>query len=339
MNIDEKLKELKQQYDVVAVIDLDPWHGLQEYEKKIWINRLLTEVHQPSFENNQRIVFTLTLGDVYSSDESTAGALITQLQKQLNLVDISNFFAILLTNDATIPQAYKQNQSFISSDPVPIEIIVYENTHLQKQVQNTHEIKRLSRTEKNTKYNSAVPIKISLDQVNDREKFLLSESQTFCMYPWIHFHAYPTGQAYPCCMADMEYPIGNMRNSTMEQIWNDQPMREIRRNMLEEKTVAACNRCYEQEASGFMSGRISANKHHGHHIGRIAETAADGTLERFELTYWDIRFSNLCNLSCRSCGHIFSSSWYQDQVKLAGPEWKKHNQVLNYAGRFETDAW
>ena len=55
------------------------------------------------------------------------------------------------------------------------------------------------------------------------------------------------------------------------------------------------------------------------------------------MTYWDIRFSNLCNLSCRSCGHIFSSSWYKDQVALAGPEWAKNNSVLNYAGRFETD--
>jgi organic radical activating enzyme len=57
------------------------------------------------------------------------------------------------------------------------------------------------------------------------------------------------------------------------------------------------------------------------------------------MTYWDIRFSNLCNLSCRSCGHIFSSSWYQDQAKLAGGDWKDRNTVLNYAGRTETDMW
>jgi organic radical activating enzyme len=57
------------------------------------------------------------------------------------------------------------------------------------------------------------------------------------------------------------------------------------------------------------------------------------------MSYWDIRFSNLCNLSCRSCGHIFSSSWYQDQAKLAGSDWKDRNQVLNYAGRTETDMW
>ena len=57
------------------------------------------------------------------------------------------------------------------------------------------------------------------------------------------------------------------------------------------------------------------------------------------MTYWDIRFSNLCNLRCRSCGHIFSSQWYQDQARLAGPEWKHQNQVLNYAGRTELDMW
>jgi hypothetical protein len=57
------------------------------------------------------------------------------------------------------------------------------------------------------------------------------------------------------------------------------------------------------------------------------------------MTYWDIRFSNLCNLKCRSCGHIFSSQWYQDQAKLAGGDWKERNTVLNYAGRTETDMW
>jgi organic radical activating enzyme len=57
------------------------------------------------------------------------------------------------------------------------------------------------------------------------------------------------------------------------------------------------------------------------------------------MTYWDIRFSNLCNLKCRSCGHIFSSQWYQDQAKLAGGNWKERNTVLNYAGRTETDMW
>jgi hypothetical protein len=102
--------------------------------------------------------------------------------------------------------------------------------------------------------------------------------------------------------------------------------------MLSETPNAACGRCYEQEQSGFFSGRRSANKHHGHHIKKLEQNP-------FEMTYWDIRFSNLCNLKCRSCGHIFSSQWYQDQAKLAGGDWKNRNQVLNYAGRTETDIW
>jgi len=165
-----------------------------------------------------------------------------------------------------------------------------------------------------------------------RERFLLEDSKTFCIYPWIHLHAYPTGEAYPCCHAEMKHPVGNCKSNTLSEIWQDQPMQKLRADMLSETPNAACGRCYEQEQSGFFSGRKSANKHHGHHIKKLDQNP-------FEMTYWDIRFSNLCNLRCRSCGHIFSSQWYQDQAKLAGGNWKDHNQVLNYAGRTETDMW
>jgi len=170
-------------------------------------------------------------------------------------------------------------------------------------------------------------------ELTEREEFLLKKSRTFCMYPWIHVHAYPTGEAYPCCHAEMGVgQVGNCREKTLEQIWQDRPLQQLRDDMLNERFNAACQRCYEQEESGFFSGRRSANKHHGHHIKKLDANP-------FELTYWDIRFSNLCNLRCRSCGHIFSSQWYQDQAKLAGPAWKSRNTVLNYAGRTETDMW
>ena len=169
-------------------------------------------------------------------------------------------------------------------------------------------------------------------QLTQREQFLLQDSKTFCIYPWIHIHAYPTGQAYPCCHAEMAHPVGNCRTHSLEHIWQDAPMQALRADMLSETPNPACARCYEQEASGFFSGRKSANKHHGHHVNKLESNP-------FELTYWDIRFSNLCNLKCRSCGHIFSSQWYQDQVKLAGPEWKLNNSVLNYAGRDPEDMF
>ena len=181
------------------------------------------------------------------------------------------------------------------------------------------------------KYNSTDLVRPT--ELTERERFLLEDSKTFCIYPWIHLHAYPTGEAYPCCHAEMKPGVvGNCRTNTLAEIWQDSPMQQLRADMLSETPHAACVRCYEQEESGFFSGRKSANKHHGHHIKKLEANP-------FEMTYWDIRFSNLCNLKCRSCGHIFSSQWYQDQVKLAGPEWKDRNSVLNYAGRTETDMW
>ena len=181
------------------------------------------------------------------------------------------------------------------------------------------------------KYNSTDLVRPT--ELTEREQFLLTESKTFCIYPWIHLHAYPTGEAYPCCHAEMGVgQVGNCRNNTLEEIWTDTPMQRLRHDMLAETPNTACGRCYEQEANGFFSGRKSANKHHGHHVKKLNENP-------FEMTYWDIRFSNLCNLKCRSCGHIFSSQWYQDQAKLAGGDWKDRNSVLNYAGRTELDMW
>jgi len=181
------------------------------------------------------------------------------------------------------------------------------------------------------RYNSADLVRPV--ELTEREEFLLKESKTFCIYPWIHIHAYPTGEAYPCCHAEMRPGvIGNCRTQTLEEIWHGEPLQRLREDMLAEHEHPACTRCYEQEKSGFFSGRRSANKHHGHHIKKLESNP-------FELTYWDIRFSNLCNLRCRSCGHIFSSQWYQDQARLAGGDWKERNTVLNYAGRTETDMW
>ena len=170
-------------------------------------------------------------------------------------------------------------------------------------------------------------------ELTQQQRFLLQDSKTFCIYPWIHLHAYPTGEAYPCCHAEMGVgQVGDCREQSLAEIWQGDAMQQLRDNMLNERSSTACRRCYEQEAAGFFSGRRSANKHHGHHIGKLEHTP-------FEMTYWDIRFSNLCNLSCRSCGHIFSSSWYQDQARLAGPEWAKHNRALNIAGRDPQDMW
>jgi radical SAM protein with 4Fe4S-binding SPASM domain len=315
MTLDEKVAEYKGQFDVLDVVDLDHWHKLKIYQRESWLHNVLQLLHQDTYQNNQRILFRLT-----RCKDITL--ILNMLQHLLFAVDISNFFVVVLSNDPKI-KTYWQPGADVSE----ITVDVY---HSEEFIAD--------QPPKSYQYNSTDLVRAT--DLTKREKLLLTESKTFCMYPWIHLHAYPTGQAYPCCHAEMGVGlVGNCRNNTLEEIWNSDRQKRLRQDMLSETFNSTCGRCYEQEDNGFFSGRQSANKHHGHHIGRVKETQANGHLEKFEMTYWDIRFSNLCNLKCRSCGHIFSSQWYQDQAKLAGGNWKDQNTVLNYAGRTETDMW
>lgn len=333
MTFQEQIDQLKKQHDILAVIELDHWHSMSYEYAQIWLDSEFKRIHRDEYANNQRILFIQKSGDIYVKNDSV-GLILKNLQIIANKVDVSNFFIIILSNNLNLNQEL-EFVTKISSDVIPITgMYVDEGTNVPVVVKHHPSGKK-----EIYQYGSSNPLKINLNQLSEREKFLLADSEKFCMYPWTHLHAWPTGQAFPCCMSDPVGQVGNLRTNTMSEIWNDTPMKQLRVNMLSEKSSTACTKCYEQEISGFFSGRKSANKHHGHLISRIAETKDNGTLDRFEMIYWDIRFSNLCNLKCRSCGHIFSSQWYQDQSKLAGSEWKKQNQVLNYAGRTETDVW
>jgi sulfatase maturation enzyme AslB (radical SAM superfamily) len=331
-SIKQVLEHLQCKYQLLPVVDLDHWHDLEYEQAQEWLEAQCQHLYQTAYDDNQRLVFTLERGDFYVGD-SAIGLIVRNLQVTLNEVDISNFFVIIVSTNPALEQELNIIKN-ISQDPVPITGIpaagAFVKIHLDSHPVSQKEIYQ---------YGSLNPVKIDLQQLSEREKFLLTDSKVFCIYPWTHMHAWPTGQAFPCCMSEPAGQIGDVKKQTLQEIWNGSEMRELRLNMLNERPSAACTRCYEQEESGFFSGRKSANKHHGHHIDRTLETWEDGTLDRFEMTYWDVRFSNLCNLRCRSCGHIFSSQWYQDQAKIAGSEWAKKNRVLNYAGRTETDMW
>ena len=169
---------------------------------------------------------------------------------------------------------------------------------------------------KGYEYNARAPYFVERSELTDDQWKRLTESKTFCMLPWVHMHAFPDGRAYPCCLADYWHPVGDLRKNTMREIWNQDPYKEIRKNMLEEKTCKQCTKCYEQEEHGAFSMRNDSNRNYGHRIAEVDKTHSDGTLDEFKIRYWDVRFSNLCNFRCRSCGPIFSSNWYNDHVKL-----------------------
>ena len=324
MNLQQTLDDLKQKYDVVSVFDLNQWFNQPIDPQEKWLFDQLKLLWREVYNPDQRLIFTLTAGDQYETESAKIGIVLKNIQFWLNQVDISNFFIIILTNEPNIDNIRNSLQQ-LSRDPVGVSVYAVDEPYTHKEIS--------TRIQKPYyQYNSSDLVRMAMEDLSDREKFLLTESKTFCIYPWTHLHAYPTGEAYPCCHSEMKYPVGDCKKNTLAEIWQDVPMQQLRKDMLSETPNPACGRCYEQEDNGFFSGRKSANKHHGHQIKKLDANP-------FEMTYWDIRFSNLCNLKCRSCGHIFSSQWYQDQAKLAGGDWKDRNTVLNYAGRTETDMW
>ena len=188
----------------------------------------------------------------------------------------------------------------------------------------------------NYNYYERKPIYIKEEELRLDQLDRLIKSDVFCIIPWIHMHAFPNGQAYPCCLGDSHHAIGNLHKNTIAEVWNDEPYRNMRVNILNETPCNECSKCYEQEKHGFMSMRNSTNKSFGQHIGLVDQTKPDGTFDDFKLRYYDIRFTNLCNFSCRTCGGWFSSSWYQEEVDLFG---KRDYPQFMYAGKDKDDMW
>ena len=185
-------------------------------------------------------------------------------------------------------------------------------------------------------YGAKEPEKLKIKDMTPRQKELLIDSKTFCMMPWLHLHAFPDGRAYPCCFALDQYPVGDLNKDSMETVFNSKDMKKMRLNMLDDKPSRQCTKCYDQEKSGFFSLRLSSNKHFGHNIGMVDNTNGDGSADCI-IKYWDIRFSNLCNMACRSCGTWFSSNWYEDHKKLTGKP-PNHAKIMR-VGRTADDIW
>ena len=136
--------------------------------------------------------------------------------------------------------------------------------------------------------------------------------------PWIHMHMWPAGTTYPCCLSDPNHPVGNTQEQSLQDIWNGPEMRKLRLNMLEDKKSPECRRCYELEENGVWTLRNSSNANFEHHLNKVEQTAEDGSAGDVNMAYMDIRFSNLCNLKCSSCGPQFSSSWCEDHKQTHG---------------------
>jgi radical SAM protein with 4Fe4S-binding SPASM domain len=184
-------------------------------------------------------------------------------------------------------------------------------------------------------WNDRIPHSIKIEHLTQDEKYKLIESDVFCILPWIHLSMEPNGKVLPCCIGKSS--LGSSKTHSLKEIWNDTPMKELRKSMLEDRSSAGCKDCYEQESVGISSLRNGCNKTYGHHVKRIKGTASDGSLPSMKLYYWDVRFSNICNLKCRYCSINYSSRWYEDGVKISA--FPKDTARIQFGGRDDQDLW
>lgn len=160
-------------------------------------------------------------------------------------------------------------------------------------------------------------------------------NESFCMAPWIHLNVSPNGDVPICCniLNTKETVAGNINEKTLDEIWNSDEIKKIRIRMLKGEKISECSSCYKREKiSRYSSMRNAFNdKYYNKHKNIVKETFIDGYVKKRNIVYFDFRFSNKCNFSCRTCGPHYSSSW----EKKLNLETKKINDISSLIKKTE----
>ena len=162
------------------------------------------------------------------------------------------------------------------------------------------------------------------------------DNKAFCILPFVHTHLNTEGDVFPCCISwdpERTTQIGFLKDNTLEEIFNSDVMKQLRLDFKNGiRRPDFCTACYQREDNGFVSGRHGSNLDYLDVEDEIvAKMEDDGYLEP-NIKSWDIRFSNLCNLKCRSCGSVYSTTWAQEDEKFDGwSQFKKLQSIPDNA--------
>jgi MoaA/NifB/PqqE/SkfB family radical SAM enzyme len=136
---------------------------------------------------------------------------------------------------------------------------------------------------------------------------LKSQSKTFCMHPFTGLATREDGAICACCRS---HPVGNIQDNTLEEIWNNDTMQRIRRQVLNDERPKECEPCFSLEDQGVESLRMR------HISGKIPEARINlypntvlNEVMPFEIPTMELKLNNLCNLKCRMCHPMDSTSW------------------------------
>jgi hypothetical protein len=105
---------------------------------------------------------------------------------------------------------------------------------------------------------------------------------------------------------------------TLDEHWNSEHMKSVRRRMMAGETLPECEVCNDKLLNTSVY-RSYFNQLFGHKYNEAMEkTQPDGSTDMKPVS-WDYRFSNLCNFKCRMCGDMLSSAWESEQ--------RQHNMI------------
>ncbi len=151
------------------------------------------------------------------------------------------------------------------------------------------------------------------------------------MAPWVHTYLSPQTERRMCCASrepaqnfqqyiDTKSGTGKYIPLTLEQHWNSDHMRSVRRRMMAGQQLEECTVCNDKLLNTDVY-RSYFNMMFGHlHEQALAATSADGSTTMLPVS-WDYRFSNLCNFKCRMCGDMLSSAWESEQRTHGTIDW------------------
>ena len=151
----------------------------------------------------------------------------------------------------------------------------------------------------------------------------MHKPDTLCMAPWTHTYLSPQTERRMCCASrepaqsftqyiDTSSGTGRYNPVTLDEHWNSEHMKSVRRRMMAGETLPECDVCNDKLLNTDVY-RTYFNRLFGHkYPDAMANTMEDGTTALKPVS-WDYRFSNLCNFKCRMCGDMLSSSWESEQ--------------------------
>ena len=149
------------------------------------------------------------------------------------------------------------------------------------------------------------------------------------MAPWTHTYLSPQTERRMCCASrepaqnfkqyiDTESGTGVYHPITLDEHWNSEHMRSVRRRMQAGETLPECEVCNNKLLNTDVY-RSYFNNLFGHKYDLAMATTDATGYTTMQPVSWDYRFSNLCNFKCRMCGDMLSSSWETEQ--------RQHNMV------------